>query len=92
MLCNPVIFSAIPLPHVVLDTGPDDNIDHVYRERQVRYSDIPHMYPKANIHYNVRFKAAQTSVPRFLKLFAEITQSKMKMAFCFMQLRSEQKK
>jgi hypothetical protein len=33
---NPVNFSAIPLPHVVLDTGPDDRIDHVYRERQVR--------------------------------------------------------
>ena len=26
---NPIIFSAIPLPHVVLDTGPDDRIDHV---------------------------------------------------------------
>lgn len=46
---HPVVFSAIPLPHVVLDTGPDDNIDHVYRERQVRYSDIPNMYPKSEI-------------------------------------------
>jgi len=36
---NPVIFSAIPLPHLVLDTGPDDKIDHVYRERKkVNYS------------------------------------------------------
>ena len=26
---NPVMFSAIPLPHIVLDTGPDDRIDHV---------------------------------------------------------------
>ena len=23
---NPITFSAIPLPHVVLDTGPDDRI------------------------------------------------------------------
>lgn len=27
---NPVVFSAIPLPHVVLDTGPDDKVDHIY--------------------------------------------------------------
>jgi hypothetical protein len=43
------VFSAIPLPHVVLDSGPDDKIDHVFRERQVRNSDIPNMYPKAKI-------------------------------------------
>jgi hypothetical protein len=29
---NPIIFSAVPLPHIVLDTGPDDRIDHVFRE------------------------------------------------------------
>ena len=46
---NPVVFSAIPLPHVVLDTGPDDKVDHIYRERQCRNSDIPHMYPKAKL-------------------------------------------
>ncbi|QDP61840.1 MAG: putative portal protein [Prokaryotic dsDNA virus sp.] len=42
---NPVVFSAIPLPHVVLDTGPDDKIDHVYRERKVRFEDLPILYP-----------------------------------------------
>jgi len=42
---NPISFSAIPLPHVVLDVGPDDNIDHVYRERQVRYSDLHILFP-----------------------------------------------
>ena len=31
---NPIRFSAIPLPHVILDTGPDDKIDHVFRERK----------------------------------------------------------
>ena len=45
---NPVNFSAIPLPHVVLDTGPDDRIDHVYRERKkVKFDHIPLMYPKS---------------------------------------------
>ena len=42
---NPITFSAIPLPHVVLDTGPDDKIDHVFRERKgVRNSDLPILY------------------------------------------------
>tara|TARA_B100000131_G_scaffold320076_1_gene367333 strand:- start:299 stop:1888 length:1590 start_codon:yes stop_codon:yes gene_type:complete len=44
---NPVSFSAIPLPHVVLDVGPDDKIDHVYRERSVRYSELPILFPDA---------------------------------------------
>lgn len=44
---NPVIFSAIPLPHVVLDTGPDDRIDHVFRERKkIRYAELRILYPK----------------------------------------------
>lgn len=44
---NPVVFSAIPLPHVVLDTGPDDRIDHVFRERKkIRYAELRILYPK----------------------------------------------
>ena len=39
---NPIRFSAIPLPHVILDTGPDDRIDHVFRERKhIRYDQLP---------------------------------------------------
>ena len=45
---QPIVFSAIPLPHVVLDTGPDNKIDHVYRERNVRYSHIPLLYPNGS--------------------------------------------
>ncbi|BCV04220.1 MAG: hypothetical protein CM15mV81_250 [uncultured marine virus] len=41
---NPINFTALPLPHVVLDVGPDDRIDHVYRERDIRYSDIMIVY------------------------------------------------
>ena len=43
---NPVRFNAIPLPSVHLDTGPDDKIDHVYRERTLKNSEIPIAYPK----------------------------------------------
>ena len=46
---NPITFSAIPLPHVVLDVGPNDNIDHVYRERSVRYSDLHILFPEQEL-------------------------------------------
>ena len=45
---NPVNFTAIPLPHVVLDTGPDDKIDHVFRERKkIPFDSLKVMYPKS---------------------------------------------
>lgn len=44
---NPIRFNAIPLPSVVLDTGPDDKIDHVFRQREVKVTDIQVAYPKA---------------------------------------------
>ena len=57
---NPVIFSAIPLPHVVLDTGPDDRIDHVYRERKnVEFDHLPIMYPKGKFDQKVQAQMGQ---------------------------------
>jgi len=51
---NPVTFSAIPLPHVVLDTGPDDRIDHVYRERKrVKFDHLQIMYPNGKFNNQV---------------------------------------
>ena len=48
---NPIRFSAIPLPHVILDTGPDDRIDHVFRERKhIRYDQLPLLYPKGTFN------------------------------------------
>ena len=44
---NPVRFNAIPLPSVYLDTGPDDQIDHIYRSRDIKNASIPIAYPKA---------------------------------------------
>ena len=44
---NPVRFNAIPLPSVVLDTGADDAVDHVFRERKIKYKDLLVAYEKA---------------------------------------------
>jgi len=55
---NPVTFSAIPLPHVVLDTGSDDKIDHVFRERKgIRNSEITILYPDAKLDPKVQQRA-----------------------------------
>jgi len=52
---NPIRFSAIPLPHVILDTGPDDIIDHVFRERKkIRYDQLPLLFPKGTFDSNLQ--------------------------------------
>ena len=52
---NPIRFSAIPLPHVILDTGPDDRIDHVFRERKnIRFDQIKILYPDATLNEKIQ--------------------------------------
>ena len=46
---NPVTFTAVPLPHVCMDTGPKDDIDTVYRKRLIRCKDILIAYPDAEL-------------------------------------------
>jgi hypothetical protein len=61
---NPVVFAAVPLPHVVLDTGPDDRIDHIFRERKkVRFADLEILYPKGTFDQKVtsRMKGDDTT-------------------------------
>jgi len=57
---NPITFSAIPLPHVVLDTGPDDKIDHVFRERKgIRNSEITILYPDAKLDPQIQQRVSR---------------------------------
>jgi len=46
---NPILFTAVPLSQLYLDIGPDDKIDHIFRERSLRASNITVAYPKAKI-------------------------------------------
>jgi len=43
---NPVRFRAVSLSHIVLDTGPNDDIDAVFRTRWIKVEDLPNAYPK----------------------------------------------
>jgi hypothetical protein len=66
---NPIIFSAIPLPHVVLDTGPDDRIDHVFRERKnVRYDQLSILYPKGTFDPRVQSKMTTNDTTNVLEV------------------------
>ena len=66
---NPVNFSAIPLPHVVLDTGPDDKIDHVYRERKnVKYDHLAQMYPNSTFDPKVTAQMGKNAETTVLEL------------------------
>lgn len=53
---NPVLFTAIPLSQLYLDIGPDDKIDHIFRERSLRASNIKVAYPKAKIPADLQRK------------------------------------
>jgi len=46
---NPVNFQAVPLPRVVLNNGPDQKIDQVFRTRTMRRDRVMITYPKAEM-------------------------------------------
>ena len=79
---NPVRFQSIPLPHVVLDTGPDGKVDHVYRERMIKNEDILVSYPKAELSPNIlerisNYPQASTKILEIsCKLYDDINEEK----------------
>ncbi len=44
---NPIKFSAIPLPHLILNNGPDNKIDTIFRKRSCKLNEINVIYPDA---------------------------------------------
>jgi len=46
---NPIKFSAIPLPHLILANGPDNKIDTVFRRRYCKLKEVEIMYPQAKV-------------------------------------------
>ena len=46
---NPVVFTAVPLPQLYLDSGPNDKLDSIYRERTIRASMLKVAYPNAKL-------------------------------------------
>ncbi len=46
---NPIKFTAIPLPKVMLNNGPDNKVDTVFRKRQIPYNQLMIAYPNAEM-------------------------------------------
>ena len=46
---QPVKFKAIPLPQIVLDSGFDDKVDHIYRKRMIRMKELLVAYPNGTL-------------------------------------------
>lgn len=66
---SPIRFSAIPLPHVVLDSGPDDSIDHVFRERKsIRFDEVQYLYPKAKLNDKIKAQMGAEKKTNILEL------------------------
>lgn len=62
---NPVVFTAVPLPELYIDTGVDDRIDAYFRCRKVRLSRLTEAFPGAVIPPDVarRFAANKNEDP-----------------------------
>ena len=46
---QPIRFRSIPLPQLLLDSGHDDKVDHVFRKRLIKFNQIEIAYPDAKI-------------------------------------------
>jgi hypothetical protein len=46
---NPIKFTAVPLPKVMLNNGPDNKVDTIFRKRQIAYGQLMTAYPKAEM-------------------------------------------
>jgi len=56
---NPVKFLSVPQTQVILDSGPFDQIDGVYRERVVKAKDLKVVWPKAKLGSQLTNKISQ---------------------------------
>lgn len=56
---NPLVFSAIPLPQLYLDSGPDDQIDTVFRTRQMKTSNLVAAYRRAVLPREIALAASR---------------------------------
>jgi hypothetical protein len=56
---NPIKFLSVPQTQMILDSGPFDQIDGVYRERTVKAKDIKTIWPKAKLNSQLTNKIQQ---------------------------------
>lgn len=79
---NPIVFSAVPLPQVVVDTGPKGDIDHIYRERrEIRFNQLEVLYPNGKFNGKVREKMRGDDTTTILEVVCRDYSKKNEEAF-----------
>lgn len=58
---QPVNYTAVPLPELHIDDGPDGGIDRYFRTRRLRVSQLERKWPKGNLPEDVRQAIAKDS-------------------------------
>lgn len=56
---HPVVFSAVPLPELAIDTGHDDRIDAYFRSRTMRFSMLEQAFPNAKVPADLKAKVGK---------------------------------
>jgi hypothetical protein len=85
---NPVMFTAIPLTQLVLDTGPDDKIDFIARERQIPASKIKVAYRKAKLPSDMARKLASgideqvILIDAVFRVYGSLEEEHRRVVFC----------
>lgn len=64
---NPVMFTAVPLPQLALDVGPDDKLDSIFRERSIKVSNIKIAYPNAKLPADLE-RELKTGTDRYVTI------------------------
>ena len=61
---TPIRFRAVPLSHILLETGPNDDVDAVYRTRWIKLEDLKNAFPKGNIPPEIYQKMGNNSLTK----------------------------
>ena len=45
---EPIVFTAIPLPELVLETGANGSVTALFRQRRIKHRELPALFPQAS--------------------------------------------
>jgi hypothetical protein len=92
---NPIKFLSVPLSQTILDSGPFDQIDGVFRERSVKAKDILTVWPKAKLSEALKAKMRnnpEANVPFIDAVYRDWTDRSQEVHnYCVIDLESQTK-
>jgi hypothetical protein len=81
---NPLNFVSIPLPRIVLDIGPDEAVDHIFRERRgIRFDMLGQLYPAQKFDQKVLGRMNGNDTTDVLEIVCRDYSAKNQTAFLY---------